>query len=93
MGFNHESPAQLYSDNQAMIDFVHGEGVAKGVRHMELRMWYTREEYKKGNVVVDYMAGIVIPTDKLTKLGSIEELKKFRRNILGLDLVSSDYML
>jgi hypothetical protein len=25
-----------------MFNFVKGEGMAKGVRHMELRMWFTR---------------------------------------------------
>ena len=42
----HNPVTNILSDNEAMINFVHGEGVAKGVRHMELRMWYTREEYK-----------------------------------------------
>ena len=36
-----------FNDNEAMIDFVKGDSVAKGVRHMEMRMWYTREKYEK----------------------------------------------
>jgi hypothetical protein len=50
----------LWSDNQAMIKFLHGEGTAKGVRHMELRMWYCREQYKSGALVLDYMSGETI---------------------------------
>jgi hypothetical protein len=80
--------AQVYSDNKAMLEFVRGHGVAKGVRHMELRMWYIREKYQQGNVVVDYMEGIKIPADKLTKLGSRSSHAKFRHDILGLGLLT-----
>jgi hypothetical protein len=87
MSIIHEYPSQLYSDNQAMINFVKGEGVAKGVRHMELRMWYVREQYQKGQIILDYMPGEIIPTDKLTKLGTVTEHEIFRDNILGLKLL------
>jgi hypothetical protein len=70
-----------------MVRFVHGEGVAKGVRHMELRMWYVRERYKKGNVLVEWMTGKKIPADKLTKLGTREEHEGFTRDIMGLSLL------
>eukprot|EP01038_Epipyxis_sp_PR26KG_P018206 gene18206-25611_t len=87
MHIKHIYTSQLYSDNEAMINFVRGEGVAKGVRHMELRMWYVREQYQKGNIILNYMPGEIIPTDKLTKLGTTEEHKIFRDNILGLNLL------
>ena len=77
----------LWSDNKAMVDFVHGEGVAKGVRHMELRMWYVRERYKQGGIVVDWMTGEEIPADKLTKLGSREDHEVFTEAIMGLKLL------
>ena len=77
----------MWSDNKAMVNFIHGEGVAKGVRHMELRMWYVRERYKEGNVVVDWMTGEEIPADKLTKLGTRETHEKFTRDVLGLSLL------
>jgi hypothetical protein len=77
----------LYSDNEAMINFVKGEGVAKGVRHMELRMWYTREQYKMGRISLIYMPGCDIPSDKFTKLGNKIEHNKFLYNIQGLALL------
>ena len=77
----------LWSDNKAMVNFIHGEGVAQGVRHMELRMWYVRERYKQGNVVIDWMLGEAMPADKLTKLGSREDHEKFTRDIMGLGLL------
>jgi hypothetical protein len=79
----------LYSDNEAMVNFVKGEGMAKGVRHMELRMWFTREQYKQGKFVFEHMPGKEIPADKLTKLATREEHEKFRHQVLGLGLLSS----
>jgi hypothetical protein len=92
MGIDYEKPSKLYSDNLAMIKFVKGEGVAKGVRHMQMRLWYTREEYLKGNVDMDHMAGVEIPPDKLTKLGSVADHRPFTRRIQGLDMISKEFM-
>jgi hypothetical protein len=88
LGLEHEPVAVLKNDNMAIMDFVRGEGVAKGVRHMELRMWYTREQYKKGGVELVYEPSETLLADKLTKLGCVAEHKAFTRKILGLDLIS-----
>jgi hypothetical protein len=77
----------LYADNKAMIEFVQGKSVAKGVRHMELRMWYVKERYKENNCKLDYMPGEIIPTDKLTKLGTKEEHQRFCVDIMGHELL------
>ena len=77
----------LWSDNLAMVNFVKGEGVAKGIRHVELRMWYVRERYKEGSVVIDWISGETIPADKLTKLGTREEHEQFTRDIMGHNLL------
>ena len=74
---------RLWSDNMAMVRFVQGEGVAKGVRHVELRMWYVRERYKDGSVIIDWMTGKEIPADKLTKLGTRVEHEAFTYAIMG----------
>jgi hypothetical protein len=58
---------------------------------MELRMWYTREEYEKGDIELEYMKGTELPADKLTKLGCITEHRKFASNIQGLNLLGYDY--
>jgi hypothetical protein len=88
-----ETSAQptAFNDNQAMIEFVKGEGMAKGVRHMELRMWYTREEYQMGKIRFEYMDGKVIPADKLTKLGYVADHRKFAKDIMGLTLLDHDF--
>jgi hypothetical protein len=92
MGIDYERPSQLYSDNLAMIKFVKGEGVAKGVRHMQMRLWYTREEYCKGTVELAHMPGVDIPTDKMTKLGNVFEHRQFTRRVQGLDMIGPEFM-
>ena len=81
-----------YTDNDTMMKFVKGKGVAKGVRHKEMRMWYVRDEYSKGGVTLHHMNGVKIPTDKLTKLGTAEEHRVFRTSILGHDLLDATYL-
>jgi hypothetical protein len=78
---------QLYSGYEAMINFVKREGVAKGVKLIELRMWYTREQLKQGMFAFDHMAGAGLPAYKFTKLTTREEREKLRHRILGLGLV------
>ena len=93
LGINVPEIPVLYSDNQAMIEFVKGNGVAKGVRHMELRMWYVREKYKEGRVILNFMAGLLIPPDKLTKVAAtIADHKEFTREVMGLKLLD-DFIL
>ena len=64
---------RIRQDNEAMINFVKGNANARGARHMELRMFYTREEYYKGRVQLEHRSGTILTADKLTKLGNVEE--------------------
>jgi hypothetical protein len=45
--------------------------MAKGVRHIEIRQWFTRDTIQKGQFDLIHMPGVDIPADKLTKLGNI----------------------
>lgn len=78
--------ATVTNDNQAVISFVRGECVAKGVRHVELRMYYVREKFNEGNIDIQYEAGATLPVDQLTKIGTAEKFFKFRQEVLGLKL-------
>ena len=78
----------IYSDNEALVNFVNGDGpMAKGVRHIEIRQWFTRDTIQKGQFELIHMPGVDIPADKLTKLGNISEHAQFRTQILGLSLL------
>ena len=54
---------------------------------MQLRMWYMREVYQEGRLLIEWMSGKQILADKLTKLGSAEEHKEFTRKWMGLALL------
>ena len=58
---------------------------------MELRLWYTRLEYKAAKVDLGYCRGVDTPADKLTKPGCYTEHKTFTINIQGLNLLGYDY--
>jgi hypothetical protein len=87
MRFIMEDKPELYNDNTAMIDFVKGDGEAKGVRHMELRMWYIREQYAMGNIDMHYMEGTILPADRLTKPSTKPQHIEFRIVAMGLRLL------
>jgi hypothetical protein len=93
LGIETARPPRAYNDNEAMINFVKGEGSARGVRHMEMRMWYTRDQYEMGKVDFLYMSGLKIPADKLTKLGYVKEHREFVIAIMGLALLGYDYFM
>ena len=81
---------QLWTDNEALSDFVNGDRVAKAVRSMELRMWFAQEHVKMGNVKVNFMRGKEIPSDKLTKITSVKEFEDFRYFVMGTFLLDAN---
>ena len=66
-----------------MINFVKGNASARGARHMELRMFYTR-------VNLEHRSGKILTADKLTKLGNVEEHRRLAADIQGLILMAVD---
>ena len=50
-------------------------------------MWYCRERYKDGTVLIDWMKGVQIPSDKLTKLATREDHVIFTKDIMGHKLL------
>ena len=77
----------IWTDNEALSEFVNGDRVAKAVRSMELRMWYAQEQVKMGNVKVNFMRGTEIPLDKLTKVTNRKEFEDFRYFVMGTFLL------
>jgi hypothetical protein len=82
----HDRIVDIYNDNKAMLNFIQGEGLARGVRHIALRMYYTRQKYQEGNIQVHYLEGTKLPADQQTKIGTKAQFIAFRHNILGLSL-------
>ena len=65
--------------------------MAKGIRHVELRMFLVREKYLEGNIILQYMEGNILPVDQLTKVGTQKQFIKFREEVLGLRILSPKY--
>jgi hypothetical protein len=63
--------------------------MVKGVRHIEIRQWFSRNTIRKGQFeLILMLPGVDIPADKLTnKLGNISKHAQFRSQILGLSLL------
>jgi hypothetical protein len=81
---------QIYSDNEALVNFINSDiPFAKGVRHVEMRQYFTRDTLLKGEYKLQHIKGTDIPADKLTKLGNVTEHQQFTRQILGLSLLDS----
>jgi hypothetical protein len=47
----------IYCDNEALVNYVHGNSEVKSVRHMEQKMYYCREEYLKSAYQLKFMDG------------------------------------
>ena len=56
-------------------------------------MFYTREKHYKSRVNEEHRSGkiLIITADKLTKLGNVEEHRRFAADIQGLILLGYDY--
>jgi hypothetical protein len=54
-----------------------------------MRFWFTRDTLLKGQFVLTHMSGDQMPADHLTKLGNIQEHRKFTQQILGLTLLEN----
>ena len=50
-------------------------------------MWYAQEQVKMGKVIVRYMDGKNIPTDKLTKITNVKDFETFRDYVMGTFLL------
>ncbi len=57
LGISTSGRPRLFNDNEPNINFVKGKSIVKGARHMELRMWYNRDEYNSGKFELNHMDG------------------------------------
>ena len=81
---------KMYSDNEAMISYIKGMATGKHAKSMMLHLYYLRENYERMDIDIRHMDGNVIPTDKLTKLGTAKEHLMFVMDIMGLYMLPVD---
>ena len=80
----------LRCDNEAMVNFVMGETTANGARHVELKQWFTREQYKMNHFTLKWQSGKEISADKFTKLADHLKQQEFRYDVQGLALLNTN---
>jgi len=76
----------IFSDNEAMIDFVNGEAQGKGVKHAQLRLHYVRQQLDRG-VELFWMSGKEILANPMTKAVYEEEQIRHAREVQGVLLL------
>lgn len=87
LGFKLDKVAHMFNDNEASIAFIKGEGMAKAARHMELRLWYVREQFLMGGIDLSHMPGTELPADRLTKPSTVAQQNEFVVFVMGQKLL------
>jgi hypothetical protein len=91
LGFLHASPSTLYVDNQATVDIVNERRPTPRSRHIEVQHFAIQEWHANKDIVMRHLAGILNPSDDLTKaLGWVLHARHARRG-MGHYGPSSDY--
>ena len=72
----------VYSDNEAMINFVNGEGQGRGMKHATLRLWYMRQQVDRG-YTLEWLSGKVILANPMTKAVDRKEQFLHKQEVLG----------
>jgi hypothetical protein len=80
-------PRVIYGDNEKCIEFVKRQVEGKNVRHANLRLWYLRQELGRAKVRYEWMSGLKLDVNAMTKPVSKDEMNRLRWNVLGHQLL------
>ncbi|KAI1509284.1 Reverse transcriptase domain protein [Pyrenophora tritici-repentis] len=74
---NDLKPFKLYTDNQPALNMIRKDGHHERTKHIDAYFKYTKQQYKDGNLKLDYLPGVEMPADGLTKPLDKQEHAKF----------------
>jgi hypothetical protein len=77
----------VFSDNEAMVNFVNGNAKANGMKHATLRYFYVKEQIDRG-VELSWMSGKTILANPMTKAVHQAEHEVHCKEVQGLLLVN-----
>jgi hypothetical protein len=86
LGFEQNSPAVLFEDNQSAISMVNNGNDHGRTKHIDIRYHYIRDLVKSGQIDVKYLDTDNMVADTLTKALDKKKFLKFRNNIMGFNL-------
>lgn len=78
---------RMIGDNEKAIEFIKGDAEGRGVRHALLRMNYMQEQYKLGDLDVQWKEGEGLTSDMGTKPGTGDQMRAHREDVQGLYLL------
>ena len=84
IGYKHEGPVKVSTDNKAAYDLCHRFTSAQNSRHVDRKLFKMRELRGAEAVVVAHVAGELNPADMFTKVLGRQEFEKHRRTVLNL---------
>ena len=85
-------PTEVYIDNQAALDMINESRPTPRARHIEIQHFAIQEWRNQGDIVMRHIAGIINPSDDLTKvLGWVLHARHCRRSMGHYRLSSSNY--
>lgn len=73
---------RVFSDNEAMINFVNGKAQGRGMKHATLRLWYMRGQIDRGYELI-WMSGKLILADAMTKCVPVTEHEEHVKEVMG----------
>ena len=73
---------EIFSDNEAMVNFVNGKANGKGLKHAMLRLWYMRQQKNRG-YRLSWMSGKLILADPFTKCVGVMEHEAHVKDVMG----------
>lgn len=77
MGENQNDPTIVFEDNQGCINFAEDERQSRRSKHIDTRMFFTKDLIDKGVVKLQYCPSESMAADMLTKPLGSEKLKRF----------------
>ena len=67
LGYNIQGPSTLYMDNQSAIAVAKNPEHHGRMKHLDLRLYWLRDEVQKNKITVKYCPTDIMPADQLTK--------------------------
>ena len=83
IGFEHDGPITVETDNKGAYDLCHRFTSAQHSRHIDRKLFKMREMRGAGDVVVKYVPTDENTSDIMTKVLSTQPFKKHRKTLLN----------
>ena len=83
LGYKQDAPTKLFCDNQSAIKMINAKVPTERSRHIDIQHFAIQDWKERGDIVMDFIPGVINPSDDLTKpLGWVLHDRHARR-IMG----------